>query len=80
MPEPELAPIDDELIEGSVRYLGSDDAARSVEADTYWPKWDSPWWHMLLLYELGEARRIPARIVTVMVDGMNALPSVGKVT
>lgn len=74
LPEPEPAPIDDELIESSVRYLGSDAAARSVESDTYWPKWDSPWWHMLLLYELGEARRIPARIVTLMVDSLNALP------
>lgn len=74
VPEPELAPIDDELIAGSVRYLGSDAAARSVEADTYWPKWDSPWWHMLLLYELGEARRIPARIVALMIDRVNALP------
>jgi len=74
VPEPELAPIDDDLIEHSVRYLGSDAAAWSLEVDTYWPKWNSPWWHMLLLYELGEARRIPARIVERMVEGMNALP------
>jgi hypothetical protein len=74
VPEPEPAPIDAELIAGSVRYLGSDAAARSLEADTYWPKWDSPWWHMLLLYELGEARQIPAPIVALMVDRMNALP------
>jgi hypothetical protein len=73
-PGPAPAPIEEELIAGSVRYLGSDAAARSVEADTYWPKWDSPWWHMLLLYELGEARRIPPRIVEGMVDGLNALP------
>jgi hypothetical protein len=74
VPEPELAPMDDELIASSVRYLESDAAARSARADTYWPKWDSPWWHMLLLYELGEARRIPARIVALMIDGVNALP------
>lgn len=74
LPDPEPAPIEDELIAASVRYLGSDAAARSIEADTYWPKWDSPWWHMLLLYELGEARRIPPRIVALMVDGLDALP------
>ncbi len=58
----------------SVRYLGSDAAMRSLEADSYWPKWHSPWWHMLLLWELGEARRIPERAVTRMIEAMNALP------
>lgn len=61
-------------ITDSVGYLGSDAALRSLAADTYWPKWHSPWWHMLLLHELGEARRIPQRAVTAMVDGLNALP------
>ena len=42
--------------------------------DTYWPKWNSPWWHMVLLYELGEERRIPERAVAKMVEGLNALP------
>ena len=74
VPDAEPAPIADELIATSVRYLASDAAARSLEADTYWPKWDSPWWHMLLLFELGEARRIPPRIASQMVDGLNALP------
>jgi hypothetical protein len=58
----------------SVRYLESDAALRSIEADTYWPKWDSPWWHMVLLWELGEAQRIPPACVRAMVDGLNALP------
>lgn len=61
-------------IADSVRYLASDDALRSIAADIYWPKWHSPWWHMLLLYELGEARRIPSRAVTAMVEGLAALP------
>lgn len=77
VPEPPAgaaAPVDDELLERSVRYLASDQAARSVERDPYWPKWDSPWWHMLLLHELGEARRIPEAIVARMVDAMNGLP------
>lgn len=74
VPDAAPAPIADELIATSVRYLDSDAAARSLEADVYWPKWDSPWWHMLLLFELGEARRIPPRITRQMVDGLNALP------
>lgn len=58
----------------SIAYLDSEAALRSVAVDPYWPKWDSPWWHMLLLHELGEAPRIPARAVTAMVARLEALP------
>lgn len=64
----------EQAIEHSVQYLASADAMVSIAADTYWPKWHSPWWHMVLLHEIGEARRIPERIATAMVDGLNALP------
>src|SRR5215467_9295690 len=69
---PEASPSEDldDAIAESARYLASDAALRSIEADTYWPKWHSPWWHILVLYELGEARRIPARTVTAIVDGL----------
>lgn len=75
-PDPELPRIDglSDAIAESARYLASDAALRSIETDCYWPKWDSPWWHMVLLRELGEADRIPARVVRAMVDGLNALP------
>jgi hypothetical protein len=72
-PSDERRPEIERAIGHSVEYLGSDAAQRSLDADTYWPKWDSPWWHMLLLWELGEARRIPERAVTKMVEGLNAL-------
>lgn len=73
---PDAAPREDlEIaIADSVGYLASDAALRSIDADTYWPKWHSPWWHMLLLFELGEAQRIPARAVSRMVEGLSALP------
>jgi hypothetical protein len=73
---PDAQPTEDleAAIADSVGFLGSDAALRSIEADTYWPKWDSPWWHMLLLHELGEARRIPDRAIAKMVDGLSALP------
>lgn len=75
IPDPPALPAAaPELIEDSVRYLASDAARRSIEADTYWPKWSSPWWHMLLLYELGESQRIPQRTVDQMLSGLNALP------
>jgi len=53
----------DRAIERSLRYLSSQEALASLERDPYWPKWDSPWWHMLLLYELGSAKKIPAAAV-----------------
>lgn len=61
-------------IDESVRYLASDQAMRSLEANVYWPKWDSPWWHMTLLREMGEAARIPERAVQAMVGALNASP------
>lgn len=68
------SPRVDAAIADTVRYLGSDEALRSIEVDTYWPKWDSPWWHMVVMWELGLARRIPERVVRAMIDGLNALP------
>ena len=61
-------------VAASIAYLGSDAAIESLAIDVYWPKWHSPWWHMLLLFELGEAARIPARAVTAMVDGLARFP------
>jgi hypothetical protein len=58
----------------SLRYLGSDAAQRSVEADPYWPKWDSPWWHVALCVELGEARRVPERAVAALLAALVAFP------
>jgi hypothetical protein len=61
-------------VDDSVQYLRSDDAIASVAADIYWPKWNAPWWHMLLLTELGLANRIPDRAVRAMVAGLQAYP------
>lgn len=76
IPEPVLAvaPALAHGIADSVAYLDSDAALRSIAIDPYWPKWDSPWWHMLLLYELGEAHQIPERAALAMVAALNALP------
>jgi hypothetical protein len=74
IPDIDVPPATEGELEASVAYLGSDAAAASLGEDAYWPKWDSPWWHMLLLFELGEARRIPARAVRAMVAALDALP------
>ncbi|MHB8875276.1 MAG: hypothetical protein ACYC8T_16440 [Myxococcaceae bacterium] len=39
--------------------LGSPAAISTIAADCYWPKWDGPWWRMLLLHEAGLTRLIP---------------------
>ncbi|HEU0032256.1 MAG TPA: hypothetical protein VFQ53_16590 [Kofleriaceae bacterium] len=70
----DAAAVDAAAVEGSAGYLASDAALDSIEADPYWPKWDSPWWHMVLLFELGEARRIPSAIVDAMVRRLDAMP------
>ncbi|MEZ4404676.1 MAG: hypothetical protein R3B06_31940 [Kofleriaceae bacterium] len=76
VPDVEL-PISDPVrrgIDDEAAYLASDAAVASLAQDTYWPKWRSPWWSMVLLDELGAADRIPARIVEAMVAGLQALP------
>lgn len=62
--------LDEALIAESVSYLGSDEAAASIADDAYWPKWNSPWWHMMLLHELGLTERIPERAVESIVKAL----------
>ena len=53
-------------IESSLRYLVSPEAEQSLLADPYWPKWDSPWWHVTLLREMGRGDRIPKMVSELM--------------
>jgi len=50
----------------STAYLASAKARESLARDPYWPKWDSPWWHMTLLFELGRADAIPQEAAKAM--------------
>jgi hypothetical protein len=61
-------------LENSIHYLGSEEARKSLEADPYWPKWHSPWWHMLLLHEMGEANRIPKETIQWFLSAVNQYP------
>ncbi|HAS73408.1 MAG TPA: hypothetical protein DCS67_04630 [Clostridiales bacterium UBA8960] len=54
----------------SIEYLNSDLAIDSINSDPYWPKWDTPWWHMSLLYEMGLEKFIPDSVVTCVMDMM----------
>ncbi|HEY3801016.1 MAG TPA: hypothetical protein VGL61_00360 [Kofleriaceae bacterium] len=60
------------MIETSLAYLRSDAALTSLAQSIYMPKWDSPWWHMVLLHELGVADQIPRRVIDAMVAGLDA--------
>ena len=54
----------------SVEYLSSEKAAAQLRREPYWPKWDSPWWHMTLLWELRLAYRIPRATAIAMAEAM----------
>jgi hypothetical protein len=58
----------------SVAYLKSPEARRSLEASCYWPKWHAPWWHMLLLHEMGETTRIPEIAITQIIAAIDRMP------
>jgi hypothetical protein len=61
-------------LHASLRYLESDEALESLAADAYWPKWDSPWWHMRLLHELGETKLIPKAAIRAHVEALDRMP------
>ena len=69
-----FTPAIEDGIATATAYLASDAAIAAITCETYWPKWDGPWWQMLLLWELGEAAQIPQRAVRAMVAALNALP------
>jgi GNAT superfamily N-acetyltransferase len=61
-------------LQSSLDYLGSKEMIRSLESNTYWPKWNSPWWHMTLLHEMGLAKLIPDIAIRKMVDRLKQSP------
>lgn len=54
----------------SISYLSSPAAVESIKRDPYWPKWDTPWWHMSVLKELGLASQIPKITLDTMVHAL----------
>jgi hypothetical protein len=66
-----------QALKESLAYLSSEAALRSLERDAYWPKWDSPWWHMCLLHEMGMTRRIPGPAVEKLLECLEATPGTG---
>lgn len=64
----------EKALDDSVRFLASPEALDAFAANCYWPKWDGPWWHLRLLYELGYVDRIPAPALDGLVHSLEALP------
>lgn len=59
------------LILDAVTYLSSQAAFESIDLDPYWPKWNSPWWHLLLVHEMGIVSRVPSAIFEKMVRALD---------
>lgn len=55
----------------SIDYLNSPEALRSIEQDPYWPKWNSSWWHMVLLHEMGRPDLIPRKAAEALLLAMS---------
>lgn len=60
------------LINQSLEYLSSAEAIESIEIDAYWPKWDGPWWQMMLLHEMGLTDQIPEQAVEKIIDALDS--------
>lgn len=57
-----------EALQKSIDYLSSESAIESMTVDPYWPKWNSPWWHMRLMQELGFAAKIPKVAIEKIIE------------
>jgi len=46
-------------------------AYMSVKLDPYWPKWNSPWWKVVFLYEAGFKQFIPRDFLQYLITVMD---------
>ena len=58
----------EKVIHSTEESLSSENAYSSLETNVYWPKWDSPWWHIALLKEMGISDRIPRGVIRKLLD------------
>lgn len=61
-------------IQETIAYLRSSNAHAALQQDAYWPKWDGPWWRMLLLHEMGLNQEIPESVTGELVAALNRIP------
>lgn len=70
-----VGPVDrafEEAAEALAERIASDQALASIARDPYWPKWNTPWWWMLLLHQTGQTERIPAAGAKGMAAALNS--------
>ncbi len=63
-----------DAVSQSISYLESEATQKAFSLDGYWPKWDGPWWHMLLLHEMELTHMIPKTAVTAFVGALHRIP------
>lgn len=66
--EKERYSIDSQEIQGCLKDLESKEDFELLQSDPYWPKWNSPWWKMLLLYEMGLGKIAPKRTMRRLLE------------
>lgn len=64
----------DSDLQTATTYLNSQEAIRTLEKNVYWPKWNSPWWYMLLLHEMGATKQISAEVIKTFISTLNKTP------
>ncbi len=57
-------------VEALITRLRGPETITGLARDPYWPKWDSPWWWLTLLMELGEVRRIPREAIVAFATAL----------
>ncbi len=62
LPKKELQELKEELESAA--------SLKQLAADPYWPKWNTPWWKMLLLWELKEVSNIPPKTTEALMDSV----------
>ncbi len=68
---PPVPPPLEREIQRTAEWLVSPAARAMLADDPYWPKWETPWWAMLALWELGRADAIPAAASHALVEALN---------
>jgi hypothetical protein len=63
---------DMELLKSLVEDLQKPASFDSIRRDPYWHKWDSPWWKISLIAEIGYAEQIPHKTLDFLAEKINS--------
>lgn len=57
---------EEEAVAALAAELEGEEAMAAFEEDPYWPKWDGPWWKLLLLHELGRTEAVSPAVAEAL--------------